>query len=124
MAKKVLIVDDSQVMRAMLVDDLGRRGYIVDAATGGRSGIEKARNSQYDLVVTDQNMPGMEGLEMVKTLRQMDGYSKIPILVLTTESSEELKAKFRSAGATGWMVKPYSPDRMTNALAKVLPDSV
>jgi two-component system chemotaxis response regulator CheY len=64
----------------------------------------------------------MDGLEMVKIIRQMDGYKKTPILVLTTESSDELKAQFRSAGATGWMVKPYSPDRMTNALAKVLPD--
>jgi two-component system chemotaxis response regulator CheY len=122
MPKKVLVVDDSQVMRAMLVDDLSRRGYTVDAATGGRSGIERARNSQYDLIVTDQNMPGMDGLEMVKIIRQMDGYKKTPILVLTTESSDELKAQFRSAGATGWMVKPYAPDRMTNALAKVLPD--
>jgi len=123
MQKQILVVDDSQVIRAMLVADLGRRGFAVDEASGGRSGLEKARGKQYDLVVTDQNMPGMEGLGLVKGLRELDGYHATPILVLTTETSDVMKAKFREAGASGWMSKPYSPERMTAALAKMLPDA-
>lgn len=123
MPKQILVVDDSQVIRAMLVADLSRRGFAVDEASGGRSGLERARSKQYDLVVTDQNMPGMEGLTLVKSLREMAGYENTPILVLTTETSDEMKAKFRQAGASGWMSKPYTPERMTNALAKFLPDA-
>ncbi|MBI3524521.1 MAG: response regulator [Betaproteobacteria bacterium] len=121
---RALVVDDSQVIRAMLVADLGQRGLAVDEASGGRSALEKARAKRYDIIVTDQNMPGMEGLDLVKSLRGMPGYEKTPILVLTTETSDEMKTKFRQAGASGWMSKPYSPERMTNALAKILPDAV
>ena len=121
MAKQILVVDDSQVIRAMLYADLTQRGYAVDEASGGRSGLEKARAKQYDMVVTDQNMPGMEGLGLVKGLRELPGYETTPIMVLTTETSDEMKAKFRAAGASGWMSKPYSPERMTAALAKMLP---
>lgn len=123
MQKQILVVDDSQVIRAMLVADLTRRGLLVDEASGGRSGLEKARNKQYDLVVTDQNMPGMEGLALVKSLRELAGYEKTPILVLTTETADEMKTKFRQAGASGWMSKPYAPEKMTAALAKLLPDA-
>jgi two-component system chemotaxis response regulator CheY len=121
MPKQILVVDDSQVIRAMLIADLSQRGHEVDDASGGRSGLERARKKQYDLVVTDQNMPGMDGLAMVKGLREIAGYEKTPILVLTTETSDEMKASFRQVGASGWMSKPYSPDRMTAALAKLLP---
>jgi two-component system chemotaxis response regulator CheY len=102
--------------------DLTQRGYAVDEAAGGRSAMEKVRQVRYDLIVTDQNMPGMDGLTLVKTLRDMPGYEKTPVLVLTTETSSEMKTAFRNAGATGWMSKPYSPERMTPALAKMVPD--
>ncbi len=122
MAKQVLVVDDSLVIRQMLRADLSNRGYEVDDASGGRSALEKLRQKQYDMVVSDQNMPGMDGLTMVKALRELPQYARTPVLVLTTETSDEMKAAFRAAGATGWMSKPYDPDRMTSALAKLMPD--
>ncbi len=122
MPKQVLVVDDSVVIRQVVRADLTQRGYEVDEAAGGRSAMEKVRQVCYDLIVTDQNMPGMDGLTLVKTLREMPGYEKTPVLVLTTETSTEMKAAFRNAGATGWMSKPYSPERMTPALAKMVPD--
>lgn len=122
MPKRVLVVDDSVVIRQVVRADLSQRGYAVDEAAGGRSALEKARQTQFDLIVTDQNMPGMDGLTLVKALRELPGYEKTPVLVLTTETSNEMKAAFRSAGATGWMSKPYAPERMTPALAKMLPD--
>ena len=122
MGKEILVVDDSSVIRQVLLADLSRRGHSVDEAAGGRSALDKARQKNYDLIVTDQNMPGMEGLALVKSLRELESYARVPILVLTTETSEEMKARFRAAGASGWMSKPFSPERMTAALAKFLPD--
>ncbi len=121
MAKCVLVVDDSLVIRQMLRADLTQRGYEVDEASGGRSALEKLRQRQFDMVVSDQNMPGMDGLTMVKALREIPEYARTPVLVLTTETSDEMKAAFRAAGATGWMSKPYDPERMSGALAKLMP---
>ena len=121
MAKQILVVDDSVAIRTLLRTDLGQRGFVVDDASGGRGALEKARHTVYDLVVTDLNMPGMDGLGLVRALRELDGYAKIPILVLTTETDEQMKAELRRAGATGWMSKPYAPERMSAALAKLLP---
>ncbi len=121
MAKCVLVVDDSLVIRQMLRADLELRGYAVDDASGGRSALEKLRNKQYDLVVSDQNMPGMDGLTLVKSLRELPQYARTPVLVLTTETSDEMKSAFRTAGASGWMSKPYDQDRMTAALSKFMP---
>ena len=120
-AKQILVVDDSVAIRTLLRTDLGQRGFVVDDASGGRGALEKARHTVYDLVVTDLNMPGMDGLGLVRALRELDGYAKIPILVLTTETDEQMKAELRRAGATGWMSKPYAPERMSAALAKLLP---
>jgi len=120
MIKKALIVDDSPSMRSVVAHCLTDIGMAVDEASGGRSGLEKARNKQYDVIVTDQNMPGMEGLEFVKSLRSMSAYAKTPIIVLTTETSEELKLAFRQAGANGWMSKPFTSERMSAAIAKLL----
>lgn len=121
-AKQILVVDDSVAMRTLLRADLGGRGFYVDDASGGRGALEKARQKLYDLVVTDLNMPGLDGLGLVKALRELDGYAKTPILVLTTETSAETKVHLREAGASGWMSKPYAPERMTAALAKFFPD--
>lgn len=120
MSKKALVVDDSQSMRALVTMCLKSHDLEVDEASGGRSGLEKARAKQYDFVVTDQNMPGMEGLDLVKSLRAMPGYASTPILVLTTETSEEMKLAFKKAGASGWMSKPFSPERMSTAVSKLL----
>lgn len=120
MTKQALIVDDSPSMRSVVSHCLTTLGIAVDEASGGRSGLEKVRNKQYDVIVTDQNMPGMEGLEFVKNLRLMPAYAKTPIIVLTTETSDELKLAFRQAGANGWMSKPFTSERMSAAIAKLL----
>jgi two-component system chemotaxis response regulator CheY len=120
MTKQALIVDDSQTMREMVIICLETLGLDVDEASGGRSGLEKAKSKQFDIIVTDQNMPGMDGLDLVRSLRLLPAYAKTPILVLTTETSDEMKAAFRAAGATGWMSKPFSPERMTAAITKML----
>ena len=121
MAKHILVVDDSVVIRQVVRADLSQRGYVVDEAAGGRSALENVRQTQYDMVVTDQNMPGMDGLTFVQALREMPSYAQTPVLVLTTETSNEMKSAFRQAGASGWMSKPYSPERMTPALERMLP---
>ena len=121
MAKQILVVDDSPSIRSLLKVYFTERGFMVDESSGGRSGLEKARQKNYDLIVTDQNMPGMEGLSLVKSLRELPACKKTPILVLTTETADELKASFKEAGASGWMSKPFSPERMDAALAKLLP---
>lgn len=123
MARQILVVDDSDVIRKMLTVDLTSRGYLVEQASGGRGALEKARKTQFDMVVTDQNMPGMDGVTFVKALRELESYQKTPVMVLTTETSDEMKARFREAGASGWMSKPFTSERMTAALAKMLPGS-
>jgi len=120
MTRKALIVDDSASMRSVVSHCLVSLGIEVDEASGGRGGLEKARNKQYDIVVTDQNMPGMDGVELVKNLRKIPLYAKTPIIVLTTESSTEMKLEFKQAGANGWMGKPFTAERMSAAIAKLL----
>ena len=80
----------------------------------------KNQAKAYNFIVTDQNMPGIEGLELVKTLSTLLAYASTPILVLTTETSDEMKSAFKLAGATGWMSKLFSPERMTAAISKLL----
>jgi two-component system chemotaxis response regulator CheY len=120
MAKTILAVDDSGSLRQMLVFTLKAAGYQVVEAVDGRDGLEKARQKQFDLVLTDQNMPHMDGLTLIRSLRALPSYGKVPILMLTTESSDEMKGKGRSAGATGWLVKPFDPNRLTEVVRKVL----
>ena len=120
MAKTILAVDDSGSLRQMLVFTLKAAGYQVVEAVDGRDGLEKARQKLFDLVLTDQNMPHMDGLTLIRSLRALPSYAKVPILMLTTESSDEMKAKGRSAGATGWLVKPFDPNRLTEVVRKVL----
>jgi len=120
MAKTILAVDDSGSLRQMLVFTLKAAGYQVVEAVDGRDGLEKAKQKAFDLVLTDQNMPNMDGLTLIRSLRALPGYGRIPILMLTTESSDEMKNKGRTAGATGWLVKPFDPNRLTEVVRKVI----
>jgi two-component system chemotaxis response regulator CheY len=120
MAKRILTVDDSATVRRMVSFTLRGAGYDVVEAEDGVEGLEKASAQQIDLVLTDQNMPRMDGLTLIKSLREMPTYRKSPILVLTTESGDDMKARGRAAGATGWMVKPFDPDRLLTVVRKVL----
>lgn len=120
MAKKVLTVDDSLSIRQMVTFTLKSVGYDVVEAMDGMDGLEKAKANRVDLVLTDQNMPRMDGLTLVKSLRALPQYASTPILLLTTESSDEMKAKGRAAGATGWLVKPFDPQKLIDVVRKVI----
>jgi len=118
---KLLIVDDSTMLRDMLSYALNEGGYnnIVEAVDGV-DGLEKAKFDKFDLIITDVNMPNMDGLTYVEELRKIPQYSTTPILVLTTERSDEMKTKGKAAGATGWIVKPFVPDQLLKAVNIVL----
>jgi two-component system chemotaxis response regulator CheY len=120
MSKSILAVDDSGSLRQMVAFSLMAAGYKVTEAIDGQDGLEKAKKQVFDLVLTDQNMPHMDGLSFIRTLRAMSSYEKVPILMLTTESSDEMKSKGRAAGANGWLVKPFDPQRLTEVVKKVI----
>ena len=120
MAKTILAVDDSSSLRQMVAFSLKAAGYNVVEAVDGQDGLDQAKLQAVDLVLTDQNMPRMDGLALIKTLRTLPTYAKTPILMLTTESSVEMKAKGRAAGANGWLVKPFDPQRLIEVVKKVI----
>ena len=117
----ILAVDDSSSLRQMVAFTLKNSGFEVIEAIDGQDAIEKLGDRTVDLVLTDQNMPRMDGLSLVRHLRSLPQYQKIPILILTTESSDERKQAGRAAGATGWLVKPFDPRRLVEVIHKVLP---
>jgi two-component system chemotaxis response regulator CheY len=118
--KTILAVDDSRSLRQMVTFSLKAAGYQVTEAVDGVDALELAQNQVFDLVLTDQNMPRMDGLTLIENLRALPRYQKTPILMLTTESGDDMKAKGRSAGATGWLVKPFDPDRLIAVVNKVI----
>ena len=119
MAKTALIVDDSGVFLKMLESTLWALDYEVTEASDGQEALEKARLRHFDLVLTDQNMPRMDGVELIKGLRALPSYRNVPILMITTEASDELKAQAKEAGATGWLQKPTNPGKLLEVLNKV-----
>ena len=120
MGKMVLTVDDSPSIRQMVSFTLKGAGYEVTEATDGKDGLNKARATKAALVLTDQNMPEMDGLTLVKSLRALPQYASVPILMLTTESSDQMKSQGRAAGATGWLVKPFDPQKLLEVVRKVI----
>jgi two-component system chemotaxis response regulator CheY len=116
----ILAVDDSASMRQMVAFTLKGAGYNVIEAADGQEAYDKAKGESVDLVLTDQNMPRMDGITLVKNLRALATYSSTPILILTTESSDEMKAMGRAAGATGWLVKPFDPGKLLDVVRKVI----
>ncbi|WP_148715583.1 response regulator [Chitinolyticbacter meiyuanensis] len=119
--KTILSVDDSPSIRQMVTYTLEQAGYTVISAADGDEGLAKAQAQQCQLVLTDQNMPGMDGLSLIRALRALQSYQQVPILMLTTESGDEMKAAGRAAGATGWLVKPFDPVRLLDVVRRVLP---
>lgn len=120
MSKTILAVDDSGSLRQMVAFSLTTAGYKVVQAVDGVDGLNKAKDTVVDLVLTDQNMPNMDGLTLIQNLRGLSTYAKVPILMLTTESSDEMKAKGKAAGANGWLVKPFDPKRLIDVVHKVI----
>lgn len=120
MAKTILAVDDSGSLRQMVAFSLKAAGYEVIEAMDGQDGLDKAKKQKMDLVLTDQNMPRMDGLSLIRALRGMASYQRVPILMLTTESGDDMKALGKAAGANGWLVKPFDPQRLTEVVKKVI----
>ncbi len=120
MPNVILAVDDSPSMRQMVGQTLRAAGYDVIEAAAGVEALEKAKDRVVDVVITDVNMPNMDGITLVAQLRALPTYRLVPLLLLTTESSPERKAQGKQAGATGWMVKPFNPDQLLATLARVL----
>ena len=116
----ILAVDDSNTMRQMVAHVLRLSGYEVLEAADAEDALEIARANSVHAVLTDQNLPGMDGLTLVRALRAMRTHAETPILMLTTESSDAMREAGRAAGATGWMVKPFDPERLVQMFRKVL----
>lgn len=120
MTRTIMTVDDSPSMRALLRHALSGEGYQIAAAEDGVDALERIDAAAPDLVITDINMPRMDGFGLIEALRRQPGHRNLPILVLTTESSDEKKARAREAGATGWIVKPFNPEKLAAAIRRVL----
>lgn len=116
----ILAVDDSISMRKMVSFTLKSAGYEVVEAVDGEDAFDKARTRDFDLVLTDQNMPRLDGIGLTKRLREHPKFKNTPILILTTESSDEMKKAGRAAGATGWLVKPFDPTKLIEVIKKVV----
>ncbi len=116
----ILAVDDSASMRQMVTFTLKGAGYNVVEAVDGQDAWEKSAKADFDLVLTDQNMPRMDGISLTKKLRDNPKFKSTPILILTTESSEQMKLAGRAAGATGWLVKPFDPAKLIEVIKKVV----
>lgn len=123
MSKRILTIDDSKTMRDMLMLTLAEAGFDVIQAVDGQDGLDVLgkEKGQIDVIITDINMPRMDGYEVIRNLRRDPAHKSTPILVLTTESDTEKKNLAREAGATGWMVKPFDPERLVATVRKVAP---
>jgi two-component system chemotaxis response regulator CheY len=116
----ILIVDDSPTMRAMISTALTEGGYRVVEAADGKDGLARLQLHAVQLILTDVNMPRMDGLAFLQSLRQDPRFARTPVLMLTTESSQEMKGRGKAAGATGWIVKPFRPEDLRQVVGKVL----
>jgi two-component system chemotaxis response regulator CheY len=121
MAKTILIVDDSSSLRQVVKMSLTGAGYEVLEAVDGKAALAMLDGRQINMTICDVNMPNMNGIEFVKEAKQLQAYKFMPILMLTTESQEEKKEQGKAAGAKAWMVKPFSPTQLLNAVAKLCP---
>ncbi|MCZ6804801.1 MAG: response regulator [Proteobacteria bacterium] len=116
----ILTVDDSASMRQMVSFTLKGAGYDVIEAVDGVDVLDKAKDSNPDAVLTDINMPNMDGITLIEELRKLPNYKHTPMLMLTTESSGDMKGKGKAVGATGWLVKPFNPEQLLATIKKVI----
>lgn len=119
MAKKALIVDDSKTMCEMVALKLKELSFETTSTFDGEEAVEAAEKDSFDIIITDINMPNMDGIELIRHLRGMANYKSTPILVLTTEGGDAAKQKGKEAGASGWLVKPFKPNILEVAVNKL-----
>jgi len=117
---RILTVDDSKTMLAMLEHTLVRAGYEVVQAENGAEGLARLADQPVDLVITDVNMPVMDGIEFIRQVRASGANAGLPILILSTESSPEKRQLGKAAGGTGWIVKPFDPDKLVSVIQRVV----
>lgn len=120
MSRTILTVDDSLSIRQMVRYTLQQAGFNVVEAQDGKEALTRLEGGPVDLVVTDLNMPVMDGLELIRAVRALPKFKFVPVLMLTTESQEERRQAGKAAGATGWIVKPFNPDQLLGVIARVL----
>ena len=117
---KLLVVDDSNSIRDMVCFTLKSAGYETVEANDGQQGLNKAKMGSFDLVISDVNMPNMDGITLCSELRKLPSFKFTPILMLTTESSGDMKQRGKAAGATGWLVKPFNPEKLIATIKRVV----
>lgn len=120
-SRRILTVDDSASMRMLLKASLSAQGFSVESANDGLHGLERMHELKPDLLITDINMPNLDGFGLIEAVRREPGFRGTPILVLSTEFSDEKKARAREAGATGWITKPFEADKLGAAIRRVCP---
>ena len=116
----ILVVDDSNSIRDMVSFTLKSAGYSTVEAKDGQDGLNKAQTGTFDLVISDVNMPNMDGIALCTELRKLSSFKFVPILMLTTESSGDMKQRGKAAGATGWLVKPFNPEKLLATIKRVV----
>jgi two-component system chemotaxis response regulator CheY len=121
MSKTIMIVDDSSSLRTLVSMSLKRAGYLVVEAVDGKDALSKLETTKVQLIVSDVNMPNMDGIEFVMRLKQHPRHKFTPVLMLTTEDQDSKKEQGRAAGAKAWIVKPFSPPILLDAIAKLCP---
>ncbi|MGQ0646679.1 MAG: response regulator [Gemmatimonadaceae bacterium] len=121
MAKTALVVDDSTTMREMVSFSLKEAGFHTLTAGDGQQALDVLQGKNVDLIISDLNMPVMDGLTFIRHARSREDLKGVPILVLTTESQPHMKQQGKAAGATGWLVKPFNPEMLLKVVAKVVP---
>jgi len=120
MSKSILIIDDSESIRELVGLTLESSGYKVEKAVDGVDALRFLDGREINLVITDLNMPNMDGIELIRSVRKKEGYATIPILMLTTESQAAKKEQAKAAGATGWIVKPFVQEKLLEVVKKVI----
>jgi len=121
MSKTILTVDDASTIRKMIAFTLKPTGHTIVEAQDGVDALTQLQRHRVDLVITDVNMPNMNGIELTRQIRLLPAYRSVPVLLLTTESDPEKKNQGRAAGATGWLTKPFQPDQLLSVINRVLP---
>lgn len=120
MSKTILIADDSESIRELLEMTLAKEGYQVIKTVDGEDALSQLNGQEIDLIITDLNMPKMDGIDLIRGVRKTSQYAMTPVLFLTTESQASKKEEARQAGATGWVVKPFMPERLISVVQKIV----